>query len=479
MPNILILNAPCNGYGDIVFGMKLKKYLEEWYKCCKIYMATTYNNKGALKLKGNILPLVPKVAKKDYNCLYFNEVKFKNKKDSKHIFDIVFVAPLVIGNPNLEDVQTLLPYIEKSQVFWFSEYNNGNNNFDFQTGVGPGDLGLFLTNPNITKPRSKKLKNKYSFIYVANIKGVDKCISSFLEMICKKYKDNEHFDIVVPSWFSKKNITNSSMKKIQKDWSEIRIKDSKGKNTKLFSVKQDISNILTFRADILPVENDVMLGLIKHSVRDILLTGDQSITDALSCCPSKNIFYQTAPWKKDFAYYLGKTLPNKYLVSENTSCGNLKALKYKSNYNKFIQKWDFRKKGKKLIDKIVKESKDSRKRSDNRSHKRSDNRSRRRSGKRSDNRSRRRSDKRSRKRSGKKKPRRKSCKYGRKKSGGCKKKPGPKKRSKKKSRRKSCKYGRKQSGGCKKKSRRKSCKYGRKKSGGCKKKPGPKKRSRR
>ena len=30
---ILILNAPCNGFGDVVFGMKLRNYLHEWYNC--------------------------------------------------------------------------------------------------------------------------------------------------------------------------------------------------------------------------------------------------------------------------------------------------------------------------------------------------------------------------------------------------------------------------------------------------------------
>ena len=50
------------------------------------------------------------------------------------------------------------------------------------------------------------------------------------------------------------------------------------------------------------------------------------------------------------------------------------------------------------------------------------------------------------------------CKYGRKLSGGCKKKPGPKKSRSRKIRKKSRK-----------------CRYKRKLSGGCKKKPGPKK----
>jgi hypothetical protein len=29
--NILILSAPCNGFGDIIFATKIQRYLKEWY----------------------------------------------------------------------------------------------------------------------------------------------------------------------------------------------------------------------------------------------------------------------------------------------------------------------------------------------------------------------------------------------------------------------------------------------------------------
>ena len=86
-----------------------------------------------------------------------------------------------------------------------------------------------------------------------------------------------------------------------------------------------------------------MLNLIKYSVDDILLTGDQSITDGLSCCADKNIFYQIAEWKESLGKQLGKMLPNKYLLSKKTSCGTIKAIKYNSDYRKFLQRYDFRK----------------------------------------------------------------------------------------------------------------------------------------
>jgi hypothetical protein len=93
---------------------------------------------------------------------------------------------------------------------------------------------------------------------------------------------------------------------------------------------------------------------MENSVEDILVTGDQSITDALSCCSSKNIFYQIARWKRMFGKGLSKYMPNQYLKSYKTSCGTLKAVKYKSNYKKFVKEWDFRTLAKPKMDAIIK-----------------------------------------------------------------------------------------------------------------------------
>ena len=69
---------------------------------------------------------------------------------------------------------------------------------------------------------------------------------------------------------------------------------------------------LIFRGDILPKPRKEFISLIKYSVDDVLLTGDQSITDAFSCCQKKVIWYQIAPWKKNFAKQMAIHIPNKY-----------------------------------------------------------------------------------------------------------------------------------------------------------------------
>ncbi len=58
------------------------------------------------------------------------------------------------------------------------------------------------------------------------------------------------------------------------------------------------------------------------------------------------------PWKQDLAENLARYFPAKFLKNPTQSCG-LENLQYNSNYKKFIKDWDFRTKGKKIIDKII------------------------------------------------------------------------------------------------------------------------------
>jgi len=97
-----------------------------------------------------------------------------------------------------------------------------------------------------------------------------------------------------------------------------------------------------------------MLSLIKYSIDDILLTGDQSITDVISCCWKDKIpFYQIVPWKKDFSKELSKHLPQKYIKYVKSSCGSIKAINYNPNFEKFVKTWDFRKLAKPKLDAII------------------------------------------------------------------------------------------------------------------------------
>jgi hypothetical protein len=46
-------------------------------------------------------------------------------------------------------------------------------------------------------------------------------------------------------------------------------------------------------------------------------------------------------------------MPNSYLKKVSTSCGTIKAISYKSDYSKFVKKWDFRNRARGKLDAIV------------------------------------------------------------------------------------------------------------------------------
>jgi hypothetical protein len=349
---ILLLNAPCNGFGDLIFALKLSKYLKEWYGIT-VTLATTYES-GLLKLGADPRYVVGLVGGKQTQCRRFSSLKMNRSIPTQ---DLIFIAPVQIDfDHSINDVRKIIPYSNEFNTFSLSEYNDYiDKDFTFNTGVGKDRDGILLTKvPTKYKGKPKGLKNPYAVIYTASINNVDKCILSFVEMIAKKYYKKQkftRFDVVVPGWFADEDMDSKLCKKIGKYYPNILIKTKQ----KTFIVKQDVSSnrTLTFRADILPVSNKNMLKLMSMSIDDILLTGDQSITDALSCCSKKNIFYQIAPWKSDFGKKLAQEMPNIYLKKISTSCGTLKAISYDSNYGKFVKKWDFRTRARGKMDAIV------------------------------------------------------------------------------------------------------------------------------
>lgn len=356
--NVVILNAPCNGFGDLIFALKLSNYIKEWYGA-NITIATPLE-KGLLSLGANPNNVIGLTnldgTTKRLQCRLFSRLKMKQTLPKQ---DLIFIGPMMADYfPDLHDVKKLVPYATIVNTFFFSEYNDEmDKGFDFNTGVGQKRDGILLTNPQVDKEHLPNLANPYTVVYVAKIDGVDNCVSRFMEMVASKYSTRKKIlDVVIPNWMTK--IKASLVNKLKKYYQKI-VLTLPTKTITLYNregekEKEKVKGkVLTFRADILPVSNTVMLQLMKHSIKDILLTGDQSISDALSCCPDKNIFYQIAHWKQDFGYQMGRLLPNKYYKSPKTACGIVKAKKYKSNYKQFVKKYSFKKIGKPKLDAII------------------------------------------------------------------------------------------------------------------------------
>jgi hypothetical protein len=358
--SILILNAPCNGFGDVIFAYKLSRYLKEWYPSITIKIATTKSD-NFLSIGEDPDSLIQLSGlSKELQCRRFTSLV---PQKSLTGFDLIFVAPLQADyDISYKDIRSLIPYSNKMNTYFFSEYNDkSSKEMDFHTGIGEGKYGLMFTKTPVSFLRNKDFlhqnglkKNKYALCYIANtIVNMRKCYISFFEMVSKKYVDKKFMIVIPPSLIEDiENEKNKSLNKLYKYFSKIILvkKDSE----RIFQdLEEKNKNILYLRADILPVKNIDMMALIYNSVSDILLTGDQSITDALSCCPKKNIWYQQAPWKKDFSKKLALHLPQKYYKKKSTSCGTMTAINLKSNYSSFVKKYDFRKLAKPKITQII------------------------------------------------------------------------------------------------------------------------------
>jgi len=260
------------------------------------------------------------------------------------------------------EIRHLIPYSNPSNTIFLSEYNSDEtvHKNAYLTGIGytaDGEekLGLMFYTPKIKITPIKSLTNPYAVAYLnTDVYNPASCLFSFIEYVAVKYKHTyKHLDIVIQPQMvgaikQKKRYTS----KIKKSYPTI-ILIEKNTESVIYSGDRDSNNILTLRADVLPLEFKQMFSLYTYSIDDILVTGDQSMTDVLTCCSKKNIWYQIVPWKKDFADQLAHYTNTKIYTSSKMSCGDLSYLKWKGNYNKILE-WDFRIIGKKFINDFVK-----------------------------------------------------------------------------------------------------------------------------
>jgi hypothetical protein len=127
---------------------------------------------------------------------------------------------------------------------------------------------------------------------------------------------------------------------------------------KIFQVENtdpESSGSLTLDSSRLPCTNEYMLNLMYYSQGDILVTGDQSITDVISCSLANDklnqkIWYQRVPWKDDFIREFSALCSDGALVSDESSCGTLEM----TNICDLKKVKDFRIYGREQLEKVIK-----------------------------------------------------------------------------------------------------------------------------
>ena len=397
-----LINVPCGGYGDVIKCIKVFTYFKIWYPGINVQILSSSKQKFRnLGIKAPIIDIKHKTTGDDPECNKFKDLKLSNKKK----FDLYLIVPVIADPFKINDFKKIIPYATKWNTYTMSEYNDIDTKpTDFPIGVGKGTLGLFFDKPVLEK--QKLIKNPYALVYIQprddGLLHSRYCFLSFLEMIIQKdkYKDFKTFEIILPNWICQdildynpvktkclkilkqhynvieiitndesnelyndskiiikriitKRISKRDSKRISKSINSKRI--SKRINTKRVNksinkrVNKSIKKII-LRGDILPQPREKFIGLIQGSVKDILLTGDESLVDSLNCCKEKTIWYQIAPWKQNLAESLYLETGNENYKTYKTSCGNLKGYKFKNDVNKLIKENDFRIKGKERFD---------------------------------------------------------------------------------------------------------------------------------
>jgi hypothetical protein len=356
--NVAIIALPCNGFGDVVFAAKFAKYIRYGLGKSPVYST-------------NVVILTPEVKMfeqlglKDISLIKLNYSKYAQCRLAKNFIrpsnlpvqDVIFVAPLVADfNVNYSDIRGLLKESNPFNTLFLSEYNdNPNKNFDILTGVGKNAFGMLFDGE---KPAPRFIKGPFALIYILKDFGIRYCASNFSKMIVKKYKKPE-FQIIVQDWVGQSLAFNKTFIRYASQFYPqifLKTKDS------LESLTDETTGPkLIIRADIFPLKRIQMLSLMKYSVRDILLTGDQSITDTIDCCKNKTIWYQVNPWKAELARQLANSIPQKYLNDARKSCGSIKRMSFGKNSTtvRVKKQNDFRKKAKHLLDSTFKAISDS------------------------------------------------------------------------------------------------------------------------
>lgn len=345
--SILILNAPCEGFGDIIFAMKLAHYIKKWYNI-NPYIASTKSN-SFIELGFKKDRLFHLSSKKEWTR--FKYIDFPKDLPS---FDVYLVGPIHTGTlPILSDISSKIENATKTNTFFFSEYNDRlNKEFDFNTGIGEGRDGMFLDTfiePSISPSQLIKNLGTYAVCYISNYGKPYHCINQFVRMVVHKYSYLDEFNIIIPEWvyFSDYFIDECS-----RYFGNIHIENKTGKQILNESTSK---KKLVFRKDILPLPYKKMIDLYKFSVREILVTGDQSISDVIGLFWKEKLpFYQILDWKKNFSKNMMELLPHKYYKSAYKSCGKIGADKYNPNFKKFVDKYNFENIGKLKLDKLLK-----------------------------------------------------------------------------------------------------------------------------
>lgn len=374
---ILVLTNACYGFGDVVFGMKIRGYIDSWYgDKVTVHIATTALTQFITvgEKVSNLIYL--RSATGDGNCA---ELRQQYAVDAREFlrdgselpvdlskYDLFLIAPLTSDRtPDWAGVRSLIHTSTRFNTYFMSEYNMAlDPDIAFPTGVGNGRLGLLFTSRGHA-PRLASQHNPYTIMYVADYSPeehlVPPCYQGFLALVTSTYK-LPNLDVITAPWMERL-VTAPANKRgltlaVSSHYTLISsVTKEGGRRVRTVLVDRTLPDKepveLSFRFDVLPLKFHKMASLYKHSLPHVLLTGDQSLTDFVGLRPDGVMYYQGLPWKQGLYTNLAVAMPQRYLASKRTSCGNVSAVGYRPSSVKFARTHDFRQLARPLMDAVV------------------------------------------------------------------------------------------------------------------------------
>jgi hypothetical protein len=345
--HILVYAVALGGNGDIVYAFQLRDALFRfWSSTCngetklKVHFLVydEHDHTSAEKVSKRHKNVYRRVASLRPDLVDDLQIAFPNQiaydlhncygwfPGNKIQYDFVFCAPVTASGmwkkPYKNDLKRNLyhvmshtfPYLSIDCLKTFTVYNTDDgdsSDYDYSAGIGEGHLGIFQAVFDSVYCEEKnvydsyKLSNLYGVVYIDtseyNMDSAVKSLINYLEDVitsyCIKQKKNlsivlqpQAYDIIPVGFF--KFWSNKHQMQFLKNGRGIR-KYRSGKTTPVSS--------LNFRTDIMPLPQIDFRCLVQKSVMEILITGNQTVSDVMSCCKNKIIYYQCAEWAVTFA----------------------------------------------------------------------------------------------------------------------------------------------------------------------------------
>lgn len=355
------------GFGDLIFTLKLYAIFKKWYGISPYIVSPTpdkFLSNGISKSK--VLHLKIPKSEKDEAHKYIEEsesipIVTMNDSKWKKEFDIIFVTPVTMDGweNTVGHFKSIFPYITSEILYRFSAYDHGGMTYEIPLGLSEDRYGIFIS-PKQT-PAKRMIKNPYIMTHISNINWTEpegdykSCLSNFLKLMVKKYhKEYPVLDIVIS-----KSITGNFIETDRDRFNKLKdyLKKYYGK-VKVIKSESDtlLTEGLNIRSDLPVMPHSKFTSLFQHCLPDVLGTGNQTISDLVSCCTNFNIYYQTLQWEISFAKNLGRILKKEYLTTRRSACGqygNKNMLYMETDLSVIRDNYNFAIKGKAFMDKIM------------------------------------------------------------------------------------------------------------------------------